>query len=787
MTDSDKISQLLEKLETLLERQEGFSREISNLQFEISKLKITASEQTIEQKGIKRNIPVTDTDLQIQKEEITVDNPSQQTEQALSKETVLPIKKSPKIKSNLEKFIGENLVNKIGIAITVFGVAIGAQYAIDHQLISPLTRIILGYLFGIGLLGVAIKLKKKYGNFSAVLLSGSMAIMYFITYFAYDFYGLIPQALAFALMVIFTAFTVLAAINYDRQVIAHIGLVGAYAIPFFLSEGSGKVGVLFAYMTIINIGILATTFKKYWKPLYYSSFGLTWLIYFSWYASNYHTTEHFGLALTFLSIFFAIFYLTFLAYKLLKKEKFERQDIILLLANSFVFYGIGYAILENHETGSQLLGLFTLLNAIVHFIVSATIHRQKLADRNLFYMVAGLVLVFITIAVPVQLDGNWVTLLWAGEAALLFWVGRTKNLPVYEKLSYPLMLLAFVSIGHDWMTLYDSYYPTIPETRITPIFNVNFLSALLFIAAFGFINILNQNKNYPSPLVSRKRISKVITFYIPAIFLFTLYYAFRLEIAHYWNQLYADSFFSVNAEDESLNHFGNYDLKLFKAIWIINYSLLFVAVLAFLNLKKIRDQQLGLINIGLIMLSLVVFLTQGLFSLSELRESYLEQTLSQYYQRGIFNIGIRYISFAFVALALTACYKYTRQDFIQRNFKMAFDFLLHASVLWIASSELIHWMDIAASTQSYKLGLSILWGIYSLLLISLGIWKKKKYLRLGAIALFGVTLIKLFFYDISHLDTIANTIVLVSLGVLLLIISFLYNKYKHIISDEVEH
>jgi uncharacterized membrane protein len=72
----------------------------------------------------------------------------------------------------------------------------------------------------------------------------------------------------------------------------------------------------------------------------------------------------------------------------------------------------------------------------------------------LFYLVSGLVLVFITIAIPVQLDGNWVTLLWAGEAALLFWIGRTKNVPVYEKLSYLLMILAFISILHDWTTVY---------------------------------------------------------------------------------------------------------------------------------------------------------------------------------------------------------------------------------------------------------------------------------------------------------------------------------------------
>ncbi len=58
-------------------------------------------------------------------------------------------------------------------------------------------------------------------------------------------------------------------------------------------------------------------------------------------------------------------------------------------------------------------------------------------------------------------------------------------------------------------------------------------------------------------------------------------------------------------------------------------------------------------------------------------------------------------------------------------------------------------MDIQKYSASNKLALSILWGIYALLLIILGIWKKKKHLRIGAIALFAVTLIKLFFYDIS--------------------------------------
>ena len=591
--NNDKVNQLLDKLNSLVRRQDLFSREINELRLEINRLKFSQEKSQFEEinpgQVLTRNEPV------VEKEPIKRISPSylEQRDQEQTKYSATAKPRPPQIKSDIEKFIGENLINKIGIAITVIGVAIGAKYSIEHDLISPLTRIIMGYLMGLGLLGVGIKLKKNYINYSAVLVSGAISILYFITYAAFSFYELIPQAFAFALMVVFTTFTVVAAINYNKQVIAHIGLVGAYAVPFLLSEGSGKVAILFSYTAIINIGILVIAFKKYWKPLYYSSFILTWLIYFTWFTTNYKVTEHFQLALLFVSVFFATFYLIFLGYKLLQKERFESLDILLLIANSFIFYGIGYSILNAHPTGLELLGLFTLGNALVHFIVSIIIYRQKLVDRNLFFLVAGLVLTFVTIAIPVQLDGNWVTMLWAFEAALLFWIGRTKSVAVYEKLSYVLMYLAFFSILHDWATI-ARYIPEQPETRITPFFNIYFLTSALFIAAFVFINYLNAGRKYVSFQFPQKAFNSMIAFSIPAILLIVLYNSFRLEISMYWNQLYMDSAIEIKIDDQdNPNTYWNYDLKSFETIWVINYTLLFFSVLSFVNIKKLKHRKMA--------------------------------------------------------------------------------------------------------------------------------------------------------------------------------------------------
>ena len=184
--------------------------------------------------------------------------------------------------------------------------------------------------------------------------------------------------------------------------------------------------------------------------------------------------------------------------------------------------------------------------------------------------------------------------------------------------------------------------------------------------------------------------------------------------------------------------------------------------------------------------SSLFFLTAGLYLLSELRESYIERALSEYYEIDVMNIALRYISFAFFALLWIALIKLSKRTFMNINLKIPIEIITHISILWILSSELLNWMDLAGSDQSYKLALSILWGVYALFLIALGINKQRKYLRIGAISLFGVTLAKLFLYDIASLNTISKTIVFVSLGVLLLIISFLYNKYKNVISDEPE-
>ncbi|MEX2233619.1 MAG: DUF2339 domain-containing protein [Cyclobacteriaceae bacterium] len=767
------IQELFARLDELTRQQKVFQDEIKKIQADIYELEKSESRpNTIAE--ILRSPGTT---------------PETKAAQFVASQNITPSYKSigaqdrKKAQTPWEEFIGENLLNKVGIAVLVLGIGFGAKYSIDHELIAPLTRIILGYLAGLTLIGIAFRLKPSHPGFSAVLLSGGMAVLYFITYIAYSFYDeLIPQVPAFVMMVLFTVCTVFAAVRYNQEVIGIIGLVGAYAVPLLLSDGSSRVVILFTYISIINSGILVLSFKKYWKGLYYLAFILTWLAFGSWYAFSFDGDTQTSTSLIFSTIFFVTFYTTFLAYKLIRNESLDKGDVICMLLNSFIYFGYGYLTVESLENGSQYLGLFTVLNALMHFVACVIIYKKQDSFNDIFYFVAGMVLVFLTIAVPVQLEGSWVTLVWAGEAALLFWIGRSKSYPTYEKICYSLIGLAFLSLSHDWSIHYVTFfYDGYEQQAGDRIFlNVHFLTSMLVGAAFIFI--LRVSKRHANTDVYRNvsAMHKLFTIGVPVLTVIVFYGGFFKEIEAFWNNQYSASRMVVQGSD-GIEY--NHDLLHFKSIWLIIYSSIFATLLCLVQVK-LRTHLSGFACLAINSVVLFTFITAGLLDLSALRSSFLDQDLAAYYQRGYVHIIIRYAAILTIFPLLWYNGKLARQEFFKDNTRKAENLGFHFVVLVLLSSELIHWLDMMRVENSFKLSLSILWGAYALFLIVVGLSRDLKHMRLGAIVLFAATLLKLFIYDMSDMGTILKTVVTIILGTLLLTASFIYNKYKRAAGNE---
>ena len=785
-----KINELEQKIGNLLYRQTAIYNEIKQLENELAELKRQSNFSSVSTANTVKT-PVE------QPAERLVEKPTETLAEKATEKPVITAPTAPKQQisapkinlpkqpSDLEKIIGESWINKIGILIVVIGVAIGAKYSIENELISPLTRIILGYLVGIGLLGFGIKLKPKFEGYSAVLVSGAISIFYFITYFAYSFYDLIPQALAFVMMLIFTAFTVFTAIKYNRVVIAHIGLIGAYAVPFLLSSGSGRVDILFSYMLIINLGILFISIKKDWKSLHYSAFFFTWMIYGSWFADKSFDSGLQGyeaLGIGFATAFFLVFYGVSLFNNIISKEKLDKVNIILILLNSFIYFGFGFGIFNGHNILDSYLGLFTLFNAAIHFAVLFFIKSKKLADSTLFYSTLGMVFTFITIAIPIQLDGNWVTLMWTAQGAILFWLGKTKKISIYEKISLPILGLAFISFLEDW-----ARYRYAVNLDIHAFWNINFLTGIFAVLGYGFAVYLSRK--HPDPEIEKNSpFNTIKSFYLPVLLVLTAYLTFRNEIGYFFDYWYESTSLKgkeIGETDEFSLY--NYDIEIFKNIYLLVYSLIFFGGMALLNFYKFKNKILGVSTIAIGLLVLFAAQTFGVGELGELRYSYINGNSNKYFNVSFNYILIRYPLWSSIAFALWAIFKNAKTQLENTKFHIFLEVVIHISILNFLSNELVTWMDLAGYQDVFKLGLSILWSVYSLLLVGLGIFQKKKHLRIFALVLFGITLAKLFLYDISNLSTISKTIVLIILGLLLLIISFLYNKFKDKIGDETKN
>ena len=75
----------------------------------------------------------------------------------------------------------------------------------------------------------------------------------------------------------------------------------------------------------------------------------------------------------------------FLAQKFFKDPPDDSDmhlDDFILFFNSAFFYSIGYWVLNENTTGVHFLGTFTLLNALIHLVISKFVYERNLNDKT---------------------------------------------------------------------------------------------------------------------------------------------------------------------------------------------------------------------------------------------------------------------------------------------------------------------------------------------------------------------------------------------------------------------
>lgn len=656
-----------------------------------------------------------------------------------------------------EKFIGENLINKLGIAILVLGIGFFVKYAIDQDWINEVGRVAIGVLAGGVLVGVAHRLRAEYTAFSSVLVGGGMAVLYFTIAIAFHEYHLFGQTVAFLIMVALTGFTIFLSIAYNRMELAVVALIGGFASPFMVSTGQGNYVVLFVFILLLNLGILVLAYFKKWTLLNLIAYVFTIVLYGGWLSTRVIDVPNppYSGALVFATLFYLVFFLMNILYNVKEQQKFTFREISILLSNTSLYYAAGMYVLH-YLAGGKFQGLFTLLLAVFNYVFAYTLYRSQRADRNLVYLLIGLVLTFLSLTAPVQLQGNYITLFWALEAVLLLWLAQKSGIQLMKTASAVVLSLMAMSLLMDWFE-----YNAIHEPPLRMVLNRYFITGLVALGALaGILFLLHREPEAPATSFWKK-----YPLWVGGVFAVTFYLVPFLELSYQLPQAKASQGTQTAVQS----------------------AYFYLYVLGFLLCTRRRPQPattvLSLLLTGFAVAFYLFVLHPAVI---ETRNAYLQQ-LGEPLRAFVWHYAAVLLLVADVWLALQVLRKQKSRALFFRLGLWTVSFV----VVFLASAELEHGWLLSAYNQGaplpslleqvHKIGFPILWGVSSFGLMWLGMSRKVKTLRIISLSLFFLTLLKLFAVDVWDMSEGGKIAAFICLGVILLVVSFMYQKLKKLI------
>jgi len=177
---------------------------------------------------------------------------------------------------------GEWWLNKVGIALLLFGVAFLFKFSWDQgwlqALLTPWVRVGVGLLIGAVLIATGFRVAGERRGFGQVLFGGGIGVFYITGFSAFQVLDLVPHAVAFAFMVAVTALAFVLSLRQSEAVLAVIGVTGGLATPFLLYDDSGSLAGLVLYASLILAGAMGIHFFKGWRSLLLISFLGFWTV-----------------------------------------------------------------------------------------------------------------------------------------------------------------------------------------------------------------------------------------------------------------------------------------------------------------------------------------------------------------------------------------------------------------------------------------------------------------------------------------------------------------------------
>jgi uncharacterized membrane protein len=327
---------------------------------------------------------------------------------------------------NLEGTIGKLWLNRIGIVAILIGVAYFLKYAFDSGWIGPGGRVAIGLIAGIAVVVWSEAFRRKgSAAFSYSLKAVGIGILYLSLWAASQYFHLVPASVAFVAMILVTASTITLALTQDAEILAVYAMIGGFSTPALVSTGENHEIILFSYVLLLDLAILAMVSFKPWRRIVWGAMLGTAIMYIGWAAQFYDSSER-PVTVLFASAFFAVFALVPLLTPLTRSRWHRGMSItltLLPLVNGAAFF---LALFAMYDRETITLTWYALALAAVYLLLSSQFKRRVGSEPDVAKTVSllhvAVAIAFITIAIPLKLDAHWITIGWLIESAVLLFV-----------------------------------------------------------------------------------------------------------------------------------------------------------------------------------------------------------------------------------------------------------------------------------------------------------------------------------------------------------------------------
>jgi uncharacterized membrane protein len=373
---------------------------------------------------------------------------------------------------DLEQRIGARWATWVGVVAILFGIGFFLKWSFDSDLLGPGARVVLGLVAGLGVLasGLALSRRRDLPYLGEGLAGLGLGVLYLAIFGAQAVYELVGPGVGFAGMFLVTLLGAFVAVTSSRQITAALAVLGGLLTPVLLTVEEPDERNLLAYLLVLDLLVLAIARFRNWPALGRLAWAGSALLLGATFLGD-PDPPHPLSRLVLLSALFVLFLAVPLVQPLAHRRRQAEIDLVLVVANAAGYFWAVHLTLEGWHPGLE--GPYAVALAVVYRLVSTDYAHRVPDDEATVVVHESVAWTFLTLAIPLALQGRWVTLAWAAQGVALLWTASRVQTPVAAWGGLGALLLA-AARALGW----DRHVP-----GEVPVWNLTYLAHLLVVVA----------------------------------------------------------------------------------------------------------------------------------------------------------------------------------------------------------------------------------------------------------------------------------------------------------------